>query len=62
MEHHDFVSKIYVLDGIVSTITRLTPGNYEVRSPNIRHSGATTAPGEGCLSLVINSGRDEFLP
>jgi anti-sigma factor ChrR (cupin superfamily) len=60
---HRGLEHLYVLNGdIVFDDHTLSTGDYEVRSPDTRHSSATTAPGEGCLLLVINSGRDEFLP
>jgi anti-sigma factor ChrR (cupin superfamily) len=60
---HRGSEQLYVLDGdIVFDDHTLTTGDYEVRSPDSRHSSATTAPGEDCLLLVISSGRDEFLP
>lgn len=60
---HRGPEQLYVLDGeVVFDDHTLTTGDYEVRSPDTRHSSATTAPGEGCLLLVINSGRDELLP
>jgi anti-sigma factor ChrR (cupin superfamily) len=60
---HRGLEHLYVLNGdIVFDDHTLSTGDYEFRSPDTRHSSATTAPGEGCLLLVINSGRDEFLP
>jgi anti-sigma factor ChrR (cupin superfamily) len=60
---HKGLEHLYVIDGdIVFEDHTLSTGDYEVRFPDTRHSSATTAPGEGCLLLVINSGRDEFLP
>ncbi|MGA2119708.1 MAG: cupin domain-containing protein [Bryobacteraceae bacterium] len=59
---HRGLEHLYVLDGdIVFDDHTLSTGDYEVRSADTRHSSATTAAGEGCLLLVINSGRDEFL-
>jgi anti-sigma factor ChrR (cupin superfamily) len=60
---HVGVEHLYVLDGdIVFEDHTLSSGDYEVRYAYTKHSAATTAPGEGCLLLVINSGRDKFLP
>jgi anti-sigma factor ChrR (cupin superfamily) len=60
---HNGVEHLYVLDGdIVFDDHTLSSGDYEMRPANSQHSSATTAPGEGCLLLVINSGRDQFLP
>ncbi len=59
---HKGLEHLYVLDGeIVFEDHSLATGDYEVRTPETRHSSATTAPGEDCLLLVINSGRDEYL-
>jgi anti-sigma factor ChrR (cupin superfamily) len=60
---HVGVEHLYVLDGdIVFDDHTLSSGDYEMRSANSKHSSATTAPDEGCLLLVINSGQDQFLP
>jgi anti-sigma factor ChrR (cupin superfamily) len=60
---HVGVEHLYVLDGdIVFDDHTLSTGDYEVRTADTKHSSATTAPDEGCLLLVINSGRDKFLP
>ena len=59
---HRGLEHLYVLNGdIVFDDHTLSSGDYEVRSANSRHSSATTAPGEACLLLVINSGHDEFV-
>jgi len=60
---HMGVEHLYVLDGdIVFEDHTLSSGDYEMRPANSKHSSATTAPAEGCLLLVINSGHDQFLP
>jgi anti-sigma factor ChrR (cupin superfamily) len=59
---HRGLEHLYVLDGdIVFDDHTLSSGDYEVRTPDTRHSSATTAPGEPCLLLVINCERDEFI-
>lgn len=59
---HKGLEHLYVLDGeIVFDDHTLSTGDYEVRTPETKHSSATTAPGEDCLLLVVNSGQDEFL-
>ena len=59
---HRGLEHLYVLDGdIVFDDHTLSTGDYEVRTPDTRHSSATTAPGENCLLLVVNCERDEFI-
>jgi anti-sigma factor ChrR (cupin superfamily) len=60
---HRGFEHLYVLDGqIIFDDHVLNDGDYEVRSPDTKHTLARTAPDDGCLLLVINSGKDEFLP